>query len=176
MKRLNDEQRQLAADNHNLIYSFLSSNNLSIDEWYDVAAIGLCKAALNFDGGIAKFSTYAYKCMWNMVHIEMRKQSAICRADYNAVLYYDAMFSCNDEGDECSFLSLIPDLRYDTAKQATIRLALYELYQKLNDKERETLWFISKGYTRKDVALMVNRSQAYVSRIQKKAARLYETK
>ena len=44
--QLNDEQRKLVADNHNLIYQYLIDNNLPQDEYYDIAAIGLCKAAL----------------------------------------------------------------------------------------------------------------------------------
>ena len=102
MKRLNDEQRQFVAENHNLIYSFLNSNKLDIEEWYDLAAIGLCKAAINYNGEIAKFSTFAYKCMWNQVHIEMRKQYAIRRADDNAVLYYQTAitYEANDNVDK----------------------------------------------------------------------------
>lgn len=173
MKRLNDEQRQFVTENHNLIYSFLNSNNLDIEEWYDLAAIGLCKAALNYNGEIAKFSTFAYKCMWNQVHIEMRRQSAIRRADDNAVLYYDAMFECNDDGDEATFLSLIPDLKHDTGKQATIRMALYELFSLASDKEREVLNLLCKGYKQIEIAKWLGHSQAYVSRIQQKYKKLY---
>lgn len=173
MKRLNDEQRQFVAENHNLIYSFLNSNKLDVEEWYDLAAIGLCKAAINYNGEIAKFSTFAYKCMWNQVHIEMRKQYAIRRADDNAVLYYDAMFECSDDGDEVTFLSLIPDLKYDTGKQATIRMALYELFNKANDKERTVLELLYRGYKQGEIARYLGHSQAYVSRVQKKFKNLY---
>lgn len=46
---MNDEQRKLVENNHNLIYAILHKYNLPIDEYYDVAAIGLCKAAITFD-------------------------------------------------------------------------------------------------------------------------------
>ena len=42
---LNEYQQKYAEQNHNLIYGILNDKNLSIDEYYDVAAIGLCKAA-----------------------------------------------------------------------------------------------------------------------------------
>lgn len=66
-KKMNDAQRKLAEDNHNLIYSFLSNHNLSLDaveDWYGTAAIGLCKAALFFDESCeTEFSALAYACM-----------------------------------------------------------------------------------------------------------------
>lgn len=70
--KLNTEQRKLVEENHNLIYSFLNKQALSIDEWYDVCAIGLCQASLNFNGD-TKFSTFAYKCMLNSVRRTMRR-------------------------------------------------------------------------------------------------------
>ena len=42
------ESQRLVEDNHNLIYKFLRNHNLE-DDWYDVAAIGLCKAANNYN-------------------------------------------------------------------------------------------------------------------------------
>lgn len=73
ISKLNNEQRKLVEENHNLIYSFLNNQALSI-EWYDVCAIGLCNAALNFNGA-TKFSTFAYKCMLNSVRSVMRHDS-----------------------------------------------------------------------------------------------------
>ena len=43
---LTQQQQQLVEDNHKLIYFYLYRNSLSVDEFYDVAAIGLCKAAI----------------------------------------------------------------------------------------------------------------------------------
>lgn len=74
ISKLNNEQRKLVEENHNLIYSFLNNQALSINEWYDVCAIGLCNAALTFNG-TTKFSTLAYKCMLNSVRSVMRHDS-----------------------------------------------------------------------------------------------------
>lgn len=74
ISKLNNEQRKLVEENHNLIYSFLNKQALSIDEWYDVCAIGLCKASLSFNGD-TKFSTFAYKCMLNSVRSVMRRNN-----------------------------------------------------------------------------------------------------
>jgi RNA polymerase sigma factor (sigma-70 family) len=173
-RRLSDEQREFVTKNHNLIYSFLKANNLEIEEWYDLAAIGLCKAALTYKDDVSKFSTYAYKCMWNQVMMEKRKQRAICRADDKAVLYYDAMFDCGFDGDECSFLSLIPDLKCDTGRQAEIRLILYEIYQGLNEKDSMIFNMLIRGYTQKQICSRVGCCQPTISRFQKKLRQLYK--
>ena len=61
--QLNDEQRKLVEDNHNLIYQYLIDNKLPQDEYYDIAAIGLCKAALKYDTSKGAFSTYVYRAI-----------------------------------------------------------------------------------------------------------------
>lgn len=47
---LTQQQQHLVEDNHKLIYFYLYRNSLSVDEFYDVAAIGLCKAAITYNG------------------------------------------------------------------------------------------------------------------------------
>lgn len=57
---LTAEQKKLVEDNIKLIYFALRKFNYPVEEYYDVAAIGLCEAAEKFDpdqGG--KFSPYA---------------------------------------------------------------------------------------------------------------------
>ena len=52
------EQQKLVEENHGLIYSFLAKHNLPIEEYYDLAAIGLCKASITYQNETT-FSTYA---------------------------------------------------------------------------------------------------------------------
>lgn len=59
-----------------MIYTFLHQYHLSIEDYYDLAAIGLCKAGSKFDGSKSKFSTYAYKCMFTTVFTEIRDRKA----------------------------------------------------------------------------------------------------
>ena len=74
--KLTEEQRQLVADNHNLIYGFMKKSNLQSEEWYGIIAIGLIKAAMNYsaDSG-AQFSTYAYRCMHNEYRNELKHRA-----------------------------------------------------------------------------------------------------
>lgn len=72
---LNDMQKKMVEDNHNLIYSFLLKHKLNIEEWYDIAAIGLCKAARCYDGS-TEFSTLAYTAMFYEVCKVIRGRKA----------------------------------------------------------------------------------------------------
>lgn len=64
--KLNTEQRKLVEDNHDLIYGFMVKYKLDFNNWYDVCAIGLCKASVIYDNSTC-FSTLAYRCMYNEV-------------------------------------------------------------------------------------------------------------
>ena len=71
---LSSEQCQLVEDNYYLIYWFLKKHQLSIDEYYDVAAIGLCKVAKLYDPQRGfKFATFAYAVMLNEFRMAKRK-------------------------------------------------------------------------------------------------------
>ena len=72
---LTPAQQKLVEDNHNLIYWFMNRRGLYTDEYYDLIAIALCRAAQDFNEskGTA-FTTYAAKCMehelydyWTMI-------------------------------------------------------------------------------------------------------------
>ena len=82
--KLNTEQKKLVEDNHDLIYGFMTKYKLDFSTWYDVCAIGLCKAGAAYDGS-NRFSTLAYYCMHNEVKNAKRTQSAKKRNDSRVV-------------------------------------------------------------------------------------------
>lgn len=172
-QRLNDKQRRLVEENHNLIYSFLLANKLDIEEYYDLAAIGICKAALAFSENKSKFSTLAYKCMWNEVMIEKRKERAIRRGDGLQVMYYNACFESNES--EISYLSLLRDWKFDTGKQAEIRHFLYSIYNKLNDNEVKMFDLLLRGYKQKEIAIYCGCCRYTVSKFCKRLKNIYES-
>lgn len=89
--QLNDEQRKLVADNHNLIYQYLIDNNLPQDEYYDIVAIGLCKAALKYDTSKGAFSTYVYKTVRNIINNEKPMKNDILYTLYLIILQHQYM-------------------------------------------------------------------------------------
>lgn len=101
LKQLTAEQQQLVIENHNFIYFFLRKNNLT-DDWYDIAAIGLCKAARAFDKEKEiKFASFAYVCMRNEFFMEYRKHK---RQNKNIVASLDDITFEN-----LTYADVIPD-------------------------------------------------------------------
>ena len=66
---LTDEERELVTNNHNLIYSYLNKFHLT-DDYYDLCAIGLCRAAHFYKPENGKFSVYAFVCMSNIINMD----------------------------------------------------------------------------------------------------------
>ena len=79
MKQLNQNQQKLVEDNHNLIFSFMNKNKLSMDtveDWYGTCAIAMCKAAMTYDPDRnVKFGTVAYVYMNNAMKDTLAKHS-----------------------------------------------------------------------------------------------------
>lgn len=72
------EQEQLVTDNYKLIYFFLNKWGKTIEEYYDICAIGLCKAAITYDSSKdVKFATYAGICIENEIKMELRNRKNI---------------------------------------------------------------------------------------------------
>lgn len=67
LRPLTEKQRQFAADNHDLIYSFLREQDLDIDDCYDVAVFGYLRAVERYleDPRLRRyqFSTVAWRAM-----------------------------------------------------------------------------------------------------------------
>lgn len=82
---LNEEQKKLASDNHNLIYYFLKTYNYNFDEYYDLAAIGLCRATLFFKEDKGKFSTYAIKFMRNEIFKFLYNKKSIKEFPFSSI-------------------------------------------------------------------------------------------
>lgn len=162
-KTLNDEQRQLVENNHNLIYSFLRSHNLSLEateDWYGTAAIGLCKAALAYDETRgARFSTLAYLCMDREVKLVMRKERKCVKPSVSL----DTELTNVDNG--CYLNNIIPDT-YDFMDVILFNDAVRIATANLCDRDKHILHLImDKGYTQSKAAKETGLSQAQVSRI-----------
>jgi RNA polymerase sigma factor (sigma-70 family) len=95
---LTAEQQQLVTDNHNLIYDFCKKQGCDKNDYYDIFALSLCRAAERFDPKKGfKFSTLAYRCMLNDFHEEFRKQNYLMRKPKKPIMSLDG--SANYEGE-----------------------------------------------------------------------------
>lgn len=153
-------------DNHNLIYSFLAKYRLAIEEHYGLAAIGLCKAGITYKGDKSKFSTYAYKCMFNSVMCELRKELSTKRLPKHKILYYQAELEHND-GKNASLLDFIPS-NEDVENNTLSKVLLDEYAKTLSDRDKRMLVLLSDGYKQREISKIVGCSQPQVSRFKKK--------
>lgn len=159
---LNDAQRKLVEDNHNLIYSFLNSHNLSLDaveDWYGTAAIGLCKAAMIYDEKKGyKFATLAYIVMDNEVKIVMRQN----RKYISNTLSLDA--PVEGSGD-LTYADIIPDSE-DFMYSIYLNEALDIALRGLSERDKTVITMIADyGMRHEDVAERLGMSRSNVSMI-----------
>lgn len=76
---LNTQQQQLVTDNNKLIYYCINKFDLNLEDtedWYGIAAIGLCKAAYTYEENTKiKFDTYAVNVILNELRKILRKKA-----------------------------------------------------------------------------------------------------
>ena len=106
---------------------------MTIDEYYDLAAIGLCKAGLTFNNEKSSFSTYAYKCMYTTVFTEIRNNKANKRIPEHQILYYQAEIENND-GDTACFMNFIPSK--DNVEDNILSEVMFDEFVKRLKKEK----------------------------------------
>lgn len=140
IKMLNEYQQKYAEQNHNLIYGILNDKNLSIDEFYDVAAIGLCKAAETYDETRENFATYAYTCMGNEINLYFQKSNAKSRIQKQNLLYY---MQQDENAEDTKYLDLLP-AKSNVENEAIFNVEFERFCNSLSQKEIEKLQIIAK--------------------------------
>lgn len=160
--KLNEEQKKLVEENHNLIYWFAKKYHVPIEEYYDVLAQGLCMAAYHYDPSKCSFSTYAYLCMNTEMHVEYRKTLRKSEIPQGNIFHYENAWQLSD---------LIPT--NEKTENKVIDRISYEnlislLNDILNDKDKEVLSYILNGLTMREIAKIEGTShQAIHNRMKK---------
>lgn len=150
-----------------MIYTFLQKYHLSLEDYYDLAAIGLCKAGSKFDGSKSKFSTYAYKCMFTTVFTEIRDRKAEKRIPDYQVVYYQTELDDSNGGDTSTFLNYIPS-KENVEENVLSEIIFEEYMSKLKERDKQIFILFSDGYKQREISKIVGCSQAQVSRVRKK--------
>lgn len=166
---MNDEQRQLVTDNHNLIYGFLNKYGLDREDFYDLAAIGLCKAAETWNKKRGVFSTYAYRCMLNVVRTENRAKNVGKRIPENMIVFYNTE-TCSDDGAVVEFINYIP-YDIDVEKEAIDRVVMGRYLNKLDeldDRDRLIFWLLIDGYSLREIGKIIGCSHHNIAYIKSK--------
>lgn len=156
---LTKEQKRLVEDNHNLIYYYCRKNDISIDTYYDVCAIGLCKAAATYDKEQSTFATYALYVINNEVKGIYRKNASRGKQDVQ-VFSYDKILT-NNYGDECTLLDFI----ITEGKDAYESPILTDFNKIWNQRERRIALLLYEGYTQTEISKIIGVKQPQTSRI-----------
>ena len=159
-------RKRLVEDNIGLAYLALKKFKLNSEEYFDVAAIGLCKAANTFDTsrGLA-FSTYAmfvisnelkvvYRGLTNQKHIP---EYAIC--SYNTEVLEDS---------DKTFIEYNVQSSQSIENDIVLKLVVQQVVDSLSAKEQCLFNLIMQGYTQYEVARYLNVSQSLVAKVMKK--------
>lgn len=158
--RMTDEQRKLVEENHNLIYGFLNKEELEDDDYYDIVAIGLCKAAMNYNEKKGKFSTFAYKCMNAEVKIYYKYLNKKTLIPNNLVYSYDV--SATDDVKETVINSLLKEVK-NNIDYSIENVAFEEFLTTLKCEEKLIVECLKEGLTQQEVAKELNKSQQAIS-------------
>lgn len=165
-KSLNKDQQKLVEDNYKLIYSYAYKTNLDIYEYYDILAIGLCHAALEYDPSKGKFSTYAYAAMCNEVYNHWRNTYKLKRAiPQDMLVSYNEILNEKIETLDIISYQAQKDILRESYGLDISHLFIEENIKKLNDKERFIVLRSALGYKQKEIAKELGISQSYISRI-----------
>lgn len=159
---LNNEQQELIEVNHNLIYEFAKKKHLFIDDYYDILAIGLCKAAMVFNPEKGEFSTIAFRCMENELNMQIRYENRMFRIPSDMLLSYDAPKDNDNAENNGSFLDGFADSCsvHDTVIGEMMSALLMNL---LSEKQQQIVRWLMDGKKQDEIAEALLCSQQSVS-------------
>ena len=167
-EQLTNKQKELVVENHNLIYGYAYKKGILLDDYYDVLAIGLCKAAKSYDSDKSEFSTFAFKCMDNEMNTVSKNKKTVIPNDL--VVSYDSQESINNISNGLSFAETISDFKYH--ESIVYDMMTNEIMNSLTKKESIIFKYLISGLTHREIAseMKCNRSNVtyFANRIRKK--------
>ena len=164
----------LVIDNENLIYHILKKLHLydQREEYYDIGMIGLVKAAKTFDETKGyKFNTYAVSIIFNEILGYRRKENS----DKRKIIYNS--ISLNTIVYENITLEETIENNVDIEQELIKKEQIKELYKAISLLKAEDQIVLKYSYglnnchrlTQNEIADLLNKSQAQVSRIRIRA-------
>lgn len=144
--KLNNEQRKMVEENHNLIYSYCKYKGLNIDEYYGDLAIVLCDVVKKYEKQKSKISTYAYKAF--DIKILNMYRNMTKRGKYKPTILLSDLL---ESPIKMKFYdNIYSDINYNT------------MVNILNNSEVGNL--LLQGYNQKEIIKKLNKSKFLVSK------------
>ena len=180
-QKLNEEQRSLIEKNHNLIYGYAQKKKLDLDEYYDILALALCRAALSFNSSKSSFQTYAYMIMGSEVNAHRRFKVQPKRKLDKSVKEVRLDDPVNLEDKTKDSYSTIGEFTINPSVPLCDvcegKIMADDMLSVLSDKERSVVLKKTDGLTEVEIAQQLNCSQQnvshYVKRIKRKWERIF---
>ena len=172
-KQLTKQQQDLVTENHKLIYFYAYRYNISIEECYDLLAIGLCKAALTYEENKGKFSTYAMICMRNELRQYWRDTYTLTKCIPQKLIYsLETPLNENFESNNWSIdKAIYGEYQIDISKAE-----VEEFIDSLKVRDRFILIKTLQGYTQASIAEELHISRSSISKILKRIGQKWSDK
>lgn len=146
---------------------------MDVEEWYDLAAIGLCKAANTYNNNKSGFSTYANKCMYTTIIMEKRKENAMRIIPQNQIVYYENQVNeSSKENDTSTFLNYIPS-KQNIENETISTLSLENIENELAGNKRKVFLLLREGYAQCEISEIIGISKQRVSKIKQEIVEKY---
>ena len=177
-KQGNEDSRQkLILHNLRLVSHMVRkyySNAPDNEDLVSIGTIGLVKAVDTYkiECGI-RFATYAARCIQNeiLMHFRLQKKRS-------SEVSLGETIDVDRDGNPLTYMDIIctnENLSEDLDRKTQIERALRLIKNSLDEREKQIitmrygLFGLTKSYTQKEIAEMLNISRSYVSRIEKSA-------
>ena len=148
------------------------NTGVEMDELISVGPMGLMKAVKSYDcDKQIKLATYASRCIENEILMYLRKMTRI-----RSEVSLEEPLNVDKEGNRLVLSDVLgtdPELIYRDAESRVETDILRALYEKLDARDREIIamrygMYGQEEKTQKEIADMMNISQSYISRLEKK--------
>ena len=159
---LNDKQRKLVEDNHNLIYFYAKKYNVSLDEYYDTLALALCYAASNYDSSKGTFSTLAIKTMHFKIQNDYTHNTRKKSIPIDKVVHYENTWAMGD----LVVSNVSPEVQ--VIKKQYNHEMINKMLDLLDDKrDKQILYYKLNDLTLTEIGKKLNLTHQSVSRLLK---------
>lgn len=168
---MTDEQKKLVEENHALIYQVIRDMGLPIEEYYDLGAIGLCKAAIHYKSDKTSFSTFAYTCIKNEIMYDYRTRKYKKRAMNEWLISYETKVRSKDGAED---LTLFDQLKSDVSveNEALSHVMYTELIDQLGKTDSKVIPLFRLGLKQREIAEIMGVTQANISRVRRRIEKI----
>lgn len=172
MQPLTDFERQMATENHNLVYDFLHKRGYSLENYYDIVIFGYLKAVQIYNRREDLRNKYAFpfisqQYMRSEIGNYLRMESAKKRKPLGTVVSLDAEYTETENLYNCIGV----DNGKTPESEVVAMERITEILSSLSDTQRKIIEMKLDGYSNREIYLTLEiKSSTYyveVKRIKK---------